>query len=142
MTDPRATRQPLWGRSLENSFFWIVVVVISILAVVSLFGPVQIWFEQRARLATLQQQVEENTAAVAKIQADIDRWSDPAFIETQARQRLLYVYPGDISYLVINDVQVEAVPTTVAPKTVGATDINWVDALMASYAAAAVGGTE
>ncbi|PTW90634.1 cell division protein FtsB [Microbacteriaceae bacterium MWH-Ta3] len=142
MTDPRATRQPLWGRSLENSFFWIIVAVIAILAVVSLFEPVQIWFEQRARLAALQEQVEENTAAVAEIQSDIDRWSDPAFIEAQARQRLLYVYPGDISYLVINDVQIEAVPTTVAPKTVENTDINWVDALMASYAAAAVGGTE
>lgn len=142
MTDPRAPRQPLWGRSLENSFSWIIAAVIAILAVVSLFEPVQIWFDQRARLAALQEQVEENTAAVAQIQGDIDRWSDPAFIEAQARQRLLYVYPGDISYLVINDVQIEAAPTTVAPKTVENTDINWVDALMASYAAAAVGGIE
>jgi hypothetical protein len=118
---------------------WLVAVGVAILAVITLFEPVSIWFEQRSRIAELQQQVTSDTEALAEIRANIERWSDPAYIEAQARQRLLYVYPGDISYLIVNDVTVDEIDRTVAPKTVGATEINWVDALVGSYAAAAVG---
>ena len=118
---------------------WLVGVGLAILAVITLFEPVSIWFEQRARISELQHQVTADTEALAEIRANIERWSDPAYIEAQARQRLLYVYPGDISYLIVNDVTVDEIDRTVAPKTVGATEINWVDALVGSYAAAAVG---
>lgn len=139
MNSPRQPKAPQWALSLESSLLWLVAVVIAILAVVILFEPVSIWFEQRAKIAELEQQVTADTEALAEIQANIERWSDPAYIEAQARQRLLYVYPGDISYLIVNDVTVDEIDRTVAPKTVGTTEINWVDALVGSYAAAAVG---
>jgi hypothetical protein len=135
----RQAKTPQWALSLESSFVWLVGVGLAILAVITLFEPVSIWFEQRARISELQQQVTADTEALAEIRANIERWSDPAYIEAQARQRLLYVYPGDISYLIVNDVTVDEIDRTVAPKTVGATEINWVDALVGSYAAAAVG---
>ncbi|MEY5017383.1 MAG: hypothetical protein RL431_432 [Actinomycetota bacterium] len=139
MNSSRQAKTPQWALSLESSFVWLVAVGVAILAVITLFEPVSIWFEQRSRIAELQQQVTSDTEALAEIRANIERWSDPAYIEAQARQRLLYVYPGDISYLIVNDVTVDEIDRTVAPKTVGATEINWVDALVGSYAAAAVG---
>lgn len=139
MNSSRQAKTPQWALSLESSFVWLVGVGLAILAVITLFEPVSIWFEQRARISELQQQVTADTEALAEIRANIERWSDPAYIEAQARQRLLYVYPGDISYLIVNDVTVDEIDRTVAPKTVGATEINWVDALVGSYAAAAVG---
>ncbi len=142
MNSSRQNKAPQWGISLENSFAWLLVVVFLIATVLTMFEPVSIWFEQRSRIAELQQQVSADSEALAEIQANIERWSDPAYIEAQARQRLLYVYPGDISYLIVNDVTVDEIDRTVAPKTVGATEINWVDALVGSYAAAAVGENE
>lgn len=139
MSSPRQSKAPQWALSLESSLWWLGAVAAAVLAVITLFEPVSIWFEQRAKIAELQQQVTEDTEALAEIQANIERWSDPAYIEAQARQRLLYVYPGDISYLIVNDVTVDEIDRTVAPKTVGTTEINWVDALVGSYAAAAVG---
>lgn len=117
---------------------WLGILVVVLVAVLVLFEPVQIWFQQQARLGELRAEVTKSKAAVASMQEDLERWGDKAFVEAQARQRLLFVYPGDVSYLIVNDISVDenvAVDASVAVRT---TDINWVDALVASYIAAAV----
>lgn len=117
---------------------WLGVIVVGILAVFVLFGPVQIWFEQQARIAQLRADVTQSEAEVSAMKADLKRWADRSFVEAQARQRLLFVYPGDVSYLIVNDITVTEAPTAGASESVTATDINWVDALVASYVASAV----
>lgn len=107
------------------------------MAVINLVGPIQIWFEQQVRIAELRAQVDDATASLASAQAELTRWSDRAYVEAQARQRLMYVYPGDISYLVVNDVNAKPAKSTEVLTTVQATDINWVDAFLQSYAFAA-----
>ncbi len=108
---------------------WLGVLAIAGLAVYVLFDPVQTWFGQQQRIAQLTEDVKKSEAAVAAVTADIERWNDAAYVEAQARQRLLYVYPGDVTYLIVNDVVAEEVDAPIATETVRSTDINWVDAL-------------
>ena len=117
---------------------WLGVIIVGIAAVFVLFGPVQIWFEQQARIAQLREDVTQSEADVSAMKANLKRWADRSFVEAQARQRLLFVYPGDVSYLIVNDITVTEAPTAGASESVTTTDINWVDALVASYVASAV----
>ena len=120
---------------------WFGILVIAGLAVYVLFEPVQTWFGQQQRIAQLTQDVAKSEAAVASVTADIERWSDAAFVEAQARQRLLYVYPGDVTYLIVNDVVGDSADKPVPTEVVQTTNINWVDALVASYVASATAPT-
>ena len=38
-----------------------------------------------------------------RLRDERERWNDETFIMTQARERLYYVMPGEVSYLVIDD---------------------------------------
>ena len=117
---------------------WLGVLGVLVVAVYVLFEPVQIWFQQQVRIGELRAEVTTSKAAVAAMQEDLERWGDRAFVEAQARQRLLFVYPGDVSYLIVNDITVDESAAVDASATVRTTDINWVDALVGSYIAAAV----
>ena len=117
---------------------WFGVLAVLVIAVLVLFEPVQIWFQQQIRLGELRAQVTQSKADVAAMQEELKRWGDRAFVEAQARQRLLFVYPGDVSYLIVNDIVVDDSIDVDATTAVRTTDINWVDALVASYIAAAV----
>jgi cell division protein FtsB len=116
---------------------WLGVLVVVVVAVVVLFEPVQIWFEQQVRIGQLRAEVTNSKVAVASMQEELKRWGDRAYVEAQARQRLLFVYPGDVSYLIVNDIVVDESVAVGAAAAVRTTDINWVDALLASYIAAA-----
>jgi hypothetical protein len=59
--------------------------------------------EQQNQIEQLRQAVEDKKDSVAELETDIARWDDPAYIEAQARDRLVYVFPGDYTYLVIDD---------------------------------------
>jgi cell division protein FtsB len=127
----------LWARQLDRSGMWLGVLVVVVVAVVVLFEPVQIWFEQQVRIGQLRAEVTNSKVAVASMQEELKRWGDRAYVEAQARQRLLFVYPGDVSYLIVNDIVVDESVSVGTAAAVRTTDINWVDALLASYIAAA-----
>jgi len=124
-------------RELQRSGSVIVGLIIAVVAVVNLWQPVQIWFEQQARIADLDREVAAARATLAEAQADMMRWTDRAYVEAQARERLMFVYPGDISYLVVNDVDAKPAKSEEVLGTVQPTDIDWVDAFVQSYAFAA-----
>ncbi len=117
---------------------WLGILIIILVATLVLFEPVQIWFQQQIRIGELRAEVTKSKAAVAEMQEDLKRWGDKAYVEAQARQRLLFVYPGDVSYLIVNDIVVDETVAVDASAAVRTTDINWVDALVSSYIAAAV----
>ena len=124
-------------RELRRSGSVIVGLIIAAVAVVNLWHPVQIWFEQQARIAELDRELTAARATLAEAQADMMRWTDRAYVEAQARERLMFVYPGDISYLVVNDVDVKPAKSDEVLGTVQTTDIDWVDAFVQSFAFAA-----
>jgi len=124
-------------RELQRSGSVIVGLIIAVVAVVNLWQPVQIWFEQQARIADLDREVAAARATLAEAQADMMRWTDRAYVEAQARERLMFVYPGDISYLVVNDVDAKPAKSDEVLGSVQIAEIDWVDAFVQSYAFAA-----
>lgn len=140
-TRPRWTLNEFIEREIERSGVVITGLIIAGAAFVNLVQPIQIWFEQQLQLSALHAEVSAAKASLVEAQADLARWKDRAYIETQARQRLMYVYPGDISYLIVNDVDVKPAKSNEIVATVQTTDINWVDAFLQSYAFAATTST-
>lgn len=100
---PDETVRAGWLRSIRLSGFAIVTLVVLVLTVVVLAPSLRILVEQRQQLAALEAEVKAQQQQVDDLQAEKARWDDPSYIEAQARERLNYVYPGEISYLVIDD---------------------------------------
>jgi len=133
----RRTLDNFLDREIQRSGAIIVGVIIAVAAVVDLSHPVQIWFEQQGRLVELDKDVASARATLAEAKAELERWSDRAYVEAQARARLMFVYPGDISYLVVNDVNAKPAKSDEVLGTVQPTSIDWVEAFVQSYAFAA-----
>jgi cell division protein FtsB len=70
--------------------------------VMTLAFPVREFVQQRAQLASLQALVDRQQASVTSLQAQRDRWQDPAYVEAQARARLHFVFPGETGYVVLS----------------------------------------
>jgi cell division protein FtsB len=85
------------------SGFTLTVLFLVIAGLVVLAPSLKVLVEQRAQIAELEQQNAEAQGQVAELQEEVDRWKDPSFLKAQARDRLLYAFPGDITYLVIDD---------------------------------------
>jgi len=89
-----------WLRTLRASGFSAIALGLLILAVVVLAPSLRLLVEQQQQIAALERSVEAQRAEVAGLESELSRWSDPAYIEAQARERLLFIYPGEYSYLV------------------------------------------
>ena len=81
--------------------------------------PFKIWLDQRGGINSLSAQIRTEQARVAHLEALHQRWSDPTYIEKQARRRLHYMTPGTKSYVVLGKKAhpkhpVSATSTTVA----------------------------
>ncbi|MEI5583158.1 septum formation initiator family protein [Agromyces sp. CCNWLW213] len=79
-----------------------------VLAVVVLAPSIAAYAEQRQQIAELKAEVAQQEAEVARLTEQRERWNDETYIVTQARERLYYVLPGEVSYLVIDDRSPEA----------------------------------
>jgi cell division protein FtsB len=94
-----------WLRNIRLSGFAFTVLALVVLSVVVLAPSLRILVEQQQQIAELRAAVEEKRNAVDELEDNVARWDDPAYIESQARDRLNYVYPRDYTYLVIDDGQ-------------------------------------
>ena len=131
MAEP--TRGAAWLRSFRLSGFALTVLLLLVAALVVLAPRFKTLVEQRQQIAQLEQQVDDAQQHLGQLDEEVARWSDPAYVESQARDRLYYVYPGDISYLVIDDDQVVATPDEQPiSATIQSTRIDWMSALMSS----------
>lgn len=122
-----------WLRTVRFSGFSALMLVILVLFVVVLAPSLRTLVQQQQQIAALRDEVERQEDDVEDLQADVARWSDPAYIEAQARDRLLYVYPGEYSYLVMGD---DDVPTTNDGVPVSdelqTPEVDWVGAMTSS----------
>lgn len=91
--DPRR-RPSLTGRAA------MLAVVVCMLAI-SLAYPLREYLAQRGDLGEYRSRVAEQRERVADLQKVRERWSDPAYVEAQARERLRYVMPGETAYVVL-----------------------------------------
>lgn len=88
-----------------------------VFGIVMVAPNVQLFFEQRQAIADLQSQVQQSKDDVAQMKVERNRWNDPAYVRAQARDRLYFVMPGEVSYLVMD---ADTVDDTDTSGTVGA----------------------
>jgi cell division protein FtsB len=100
---PEESRPAAWLRSFRLSGFALSLLLLVVAALVVLAPSLKTLVEQRQQIAELQAELDQAKGAVTDLKGQLDRWKDPAYIESQARNRLYYVFPGDVSYLVIGE---------------------------------------
>jgi cell division protein FtsB len=104
---PKAEVKPsLTGRAIA------LVGVVSLL-VITLAVPVRELIHQRQQIATLQAQNAVVQAQVDDLTIQADRLKDPAYVTSLIRERLHYVLPGEVGYVVLDPSEAPA-PTSAA----------------------------
>jgi len=79
----------------------ILAVVLAVLGM-SVAYPLRQYLVQRAEINRLSRQVHEQQQRVVELQAQRQRWDDPAYIKAQARKRLHFCMPGETCYVTID----------------------------------------
>ena len=132
-TLPEETAPEHWLRTIRFSGFTVLMLALLVLAVIVLAPNLRILIDQRQQIAALEQSVAGGQHSVDSLTKDVARWNDPAYIESQARERLFYVFPGDISYLVIGEGSHATTPDgQPISSTIQTTKVDWVHTLLAS----------
>ncbi|MDM7891193.1 FtsB family cell division protein [Curtobacterium caseinilyticum] len=137
MPETGAHDQP-WYRSIRFSGFSLLMLAIIVLFVVVLAPSLRTLIQQQEQIAQQQREVAAQKSDVAQKKQDVARWDDPAYIEAQARDRLLYVYPGEESYLVMGAEKAKspgrARTDSGSPvsSTVQTPKVDWVQAMLSS----------
>ena len=132
MSGPSGTGK--WLRGIHLSAFSLVMMGIVVLAVVILAPTAQAFISQRQQIADQQHAVAELSAQVETLKDQRARWNDPSYLRAQARDRLYYVMPGEVSYLVIDDHPPAAKQdTTPVSSKLQKTQTDWVGTLFGSF---------
>ncbi len=130
---PEESRPAAWLRNFRLSGFALSMLGLIVAALLVLAAPLKTLVEQRQQIAQLEASLAEAQDAVDDLNEEVARWEDPAYIEAQARERLYYVLPGDVSYLVVGESDDggagEELPISDEIQT---TQTDWVGGLLAS----------
>jgi cell division protein FtsB len=103
-------RRGLTGRAL-------VLGAVLILLVVILAAPLHRYLSSRSAVEQAQQQRRDNQRELTKVRGQLRQWSDPAYVEQQARSRLQYALPGDTVYVVVHPGQKSDIAGTAQQNT-------------------------
>ena len=112
----------------------VTLLVVAMLALAVLLPSLRAYVHQQEELSQLRAEDARLSAEVVDLQAELERWSDSSFVIAQARERLLFVLPGETPFRV-TDPEVVVVPgATAAEGSGGAEDPSqpWFDALWGS----------
>ena len=135
---PSRTRQPLqvrdWLGNIRLSGFTVIMLGLVVLGALVLLPTIGTLVDQRQQVAALEHAITVGEDEVTELQAQRKRWADPAYIAAQARERLYYVRPGEVVYLVDNDLPDERKPQQRKPvsDTVIRTPTDWMSQLVRS----------
>ena len=130
---PEESRPAAWLRNFRLSGFALSMLGLIVAALLVLAAPLKTLVEQRQQIAQLEASLAEAQDAVDELNEEVARWEDPAYIEAQARERLYYVLPGDVSYLVVGQADLDSgqdeLPISDEIQT---TQTDWVGGLLSS----------
>ncbi len=79
----------------------LAVATVLFVVAITLAPPLQRYFAQRAQINALRVQLHDSQATLEAATNDLARWNDPAYVASQARSRLHYVFPGEHQYIVV-----------------------------------------
>ncbi len=72
------------------------------IVVLTLAYPLREYLAQRNEIAHLTAQQHRQLDRVNALEERRRRWNDPVYVKAQARQRLQYVMPGEVGYVVLD----------------------------------------
>lgn len=79
----------------------LVLFIVLFAVAVTLAPPTQHYFAQRAQISALESSVDSNRKKLEEARAELERWRDPEYIRSQARNRLHFVLPGERQYIIL-----------------------------------------
>ncbi|GAB3817097.1 septum formation initiator family protein [Tessaracoccus terricola] len=97
VTPPR----PIASRALGVTWRLLLLGVVVAVIAVTLAQSLRVYFVQAEQIAELRAEIEATRAEIDELEDQLARWDDPAFVEAQARERLGWVFPGEVGYRVI-----------------------------------------
>jgi cell division protein FtsB len=127
-----------WIRGIRFSGFGLLMMALLVLGIVVIAPNLKAYIEQRQQIAELQASVAVSEDEIERLTAERERWNDSTYVMTQARDRLFYVNPGEISFIVLNDVDAALLGKDEAPISaeLTATRVNWAESMLASLVTA------
>ncbi len=142
----------LLAKSLRLNSSWVSVIAIVVIGAFLISPDVEAFLNQRRQIAEMEESIRLAQEQVEQMQVERDRWQDPVYIRSQARDRLYYVLPGEVSYLVMDSSGMDFSDTSgtvgalLADKRsadeisteIAAANDNWVDSLLESFLRAAI----
>lgn len=99
-----------WVGGIRFSGFLGIMLGLVVLAAFVLVPTVGTYVDQRQQIAALRESVATTDAEIERLEAERERWNDEAYLTSQARERLYYVRPGEVVYLVDNDLPDAVIP--------------------------------
>lgn len=110
----KSVNSSLSKRGLSNRALIVGIILFSL--AVTLAPPIQHYFTQRAQINSLQASISDNQKMVADAVAELEKWNDPQYVASQARARLHFIFPGERTYIIINNDEItdEDQPTKVS----------------------------
>ncbi|GAB3258271.1 FtsB family cell division protein [Arthrobacter pigmenti] len=124
-----AAGEPVPAKSFSGRLLALAVVLIAMIVILA--PTVQTYVEQRMEINALQQDIAAQQSEQQRLQTQLSRWEDPAYIKQQARERLFLVMPGETRYLVVGADKAKE-PEQIPASPTGDEDVPWVDALFES----------
>lgn len=140
---PRKVDVRAWLAASRLSGFTAIMLCLVVIAVFVLVPTISTYVGQRQQIAALQQSVQVTQDEIAELKRQKARWDDPAYITTQARERLYFTKPGEVVYLVEDDLPDTDIPQEKKPVSdeVEATQTDWMAQLLRSVTAAGLAKT-
>lgn len=112
-----------------------IVLLVAVIAVVSLALPLREYLRQRSEINSAAEQQAEQQAEVDDLQRQVNQWQDEDFVRGQARERLHFLYPGEVGYKVLDPNHNDNVLAQHAPEATAPTG-PWYDRLWKSVTTA------
>ena len=132
-----------WASGIRLSAFSVIMLSLVVLGAWVLVPTLGTFIDQRQKIAALEQSIQVSEDQITALEKERDRWNDPAFITTQARERLYYVKPGEVVYLIDNDLDPAALPREQGPvsDTLQETQSDWMPQLLRTLTSAGLSDT-
>lgn len=99
-TDDAAQQTPRRASRLTSRAAILGLVVCAI--VLTLAYPTRQYLAQRSQIGQLRADNADKQHRVVELQQQQARWNDPAYVRAQARERLQYVMPGQVLYVIVD----------------------------------------
>lgn len=104
-----------WAAGIRLSAFSVIMLSLVVLGAWVLVPTLGTFIDQRQKIAALEASVTVSEEKIVELEQERERWDDPAYITTQARERLYYVKPGEVVFLIDNDLDATDLPREQEP---------------------------